>query len=723
MIKDVLKGLNEAQVQAVTTTEGYIRVIAGAGSGKTRALTHRFAYLVNELGIRPGNILCVTFTNKAAAEMKERIHQLTDDNDTGYICTFHSFCVSILQEDSHAIAYPKSFLVLDNNDIDAMLKIIYDERGLTLRDMTFASARNMFEIRKGVSEPEYYQYLVQMSLEELHQKYMDAVKVTDILFYGYLYQEKKCFGLDYNDLIFLTLFIFREHSDIQLKWQKRLEYIMIDEFQDIDPPQYELMKKLCGYHNNLFIVGDPDQTIYTWRGARIGYIEHFDENFPQVRTILMMENYRSTPEIIDCANSLIAKNDGRIKKELIAMNAPGRKVVYKHAKNALQEAEWMRDEIQGLVKQGVSYGDIAILYRAHYVTRQIEEVFLQAKLPYRIYSGVQFFDRMEIKDALSYLRLVAMKDDLSFLRIANTPKRNLGQKRMKFLEEYAGEHHTSMYDALKENADTELFRNTKAHAFLKLIDDYSAHLDEKPVSQVLAELLDLSGYEEMLRTEGSQERLDDLAELKQSIYAWETSVGEETDMVSYLRHIALFTNTDAFAGNDKVKLMTVHSGKGLEFPYVFLCELCEGIFPSRKVRTKSAMEEERRLAFVAMTRAQKELYLSDAEGRNFDNTSRYPSRFILDIDPKYLIYAEKPDEKYLQKALENVERINDSFLPDMEELDLHEGDRVRHRVFGEGTIVEINVEEEAVMVQFDQMHTTRAIALRAAKKLEKIPMS
>jgi len=723
MVKDVLKGLNGEQTAAVTATEGYIRVIAGAGSGKTRALTHRFAYLVNELGIRPGNILCVTFTNKAAAEMKERIHQLTDDNDTGYVCTFHSFCVSILQEDSHAIAYPKSFLVLDNSDIDAMLKIIYEERGLTLRDKTFGNARDMFEMRKGVTEPNYYMYLVQMSLEELHQKYMNASEVDDILFYGYLYQEKKCFGLDYNDLIFLSLFIFREHADIQLKWQKRLEYIMIDEFQDIDPPQYELMEKLCGYHNNLFIVGDPDQTIYTWRGARIGYLLNFDTRFPNVRTIMMMDNYRSTPEILNCANSLIDKNDDRMKKELKAVNEPGRRVVYKHAKNAKEEAEWMRDEINGLIKQGVKYGDIAILYRAHYVTRQIEEVFLQSKMPYRIYSGVQFFDRMEIKDALSYLRLVAFKDDLSFVRIANVPKRNLGQKRMKFLQEYAEEHHTSMYDALKDNVDTELFRNTKSQALIKLIDEYSSHIDEKPVSQVLAELLDLSGYEEMMRTEGSQERLDDLAELKQSIYEWETSVGEETDMVSYLRHIALFTNTDTYAGSDKVRLMTVHSAKGLEFPYVFLCELCEGIFPSRKVRTKSGMEEERRLAFVAMTRAEKELYLSDAEGRNFDNTSRYPSRFILDIDPKLLIYVEKPDEKYLSKAQENVQRINDSFLPDMDELDLHEGDRVRHRVFGDGTVVEINIDEEAVMVKFDSMQTTRAIALRAAHKLEKIRMA
>ena len=265
----ILEGLNKAQTEAVTSTEGYVRVIAGAGSGKTRALTRRFAYLVNEAGILPGNILCVTFTNKASNEMRQRIRQLTGDNDTGYINTFHGFCVSVLQEDSHAVGYPKSFLVLDNSDIDSMLQMIYEERGLSLRDMTFSSARDMIEIGKLFKEPEYYKDMLEMSVDCLKEKYEKATVAGDIIFYGYLYQEKKCFGLDYNDLIKFSLYIFREHDDIRLKWQKRLEYIMIDEFQDIDSLQYELMEVLCGYHKNLFIVGDPDQTIYTWRGANV----------------------------------------------------------------------------------------------------------------------------------------------------------------------------------------------------------------------------------------------------------------------------------------------------------------------------------------------------------------------------------------------------------------------------------------------------------------------
>ena len=330
--------LNAAQREAVTTTEGFVRVIAGAGSGKTRALSHRFAYLVNDMGILPGNILCVTFTNKAANEMRQRIHNLTGDNDTGYINTFHGFCVTVLQEDSYAVQYPRSFLVLDNSDIDAMLQIIYEERGLSLRDKTFAQARDMIEIQKGIKRPDYYLDLIGMSLAELREKYENATAVDDIIFYGYLYQEKKCFGLDYNDLIFVTLYIFEQNEEIRLKWQQRLEYIMIDEFQDIDPPQYRLMEALCGYHKNLFIVGDPDQTIYTWRGADVRFLLEFDRKHPGTKTIMMMENYRSTPQILAAASSLIDKNRTRIKKDLIPTLPAGPLPLCHHAPNAELEA-------------------------------------------------------------------------------------------------------------------------------------------------------------------------------------------------------------------------------------------------------------------------------------------------------------------------------------------------------------------------------------------------
>lgn len=664
---ELLEGLNAAQREAVLSTEGFVRVIAGAGSGKTRALTRRFAYLVTELGILPGNLLCVTFTNKAANEMRQRIHNLTGDEDTGYINTFHGFCVSILQEDSHAVGYPKSFLVLDNSDIDAMLQIIYEERGLTLRDMTFSHARDMIEMLKLKERPAYYEDMLTLPLDTLKEKYWQAESAKDIIFYGYLYQEKKCFALDYNDLIVFSLHIFRTHEDIRLKWQKRLEYIMIDEFQDIDPPQYALMQVLCEYHKNLFIVGDPDQTIYTWRGADVRYLLDFDKVYPTTKTIMMMENYRSTPEILAACNSLISKNANRIKKDLLPMLPGGAPVLCHHAANSEQEARWIAAQIKTLHKAGTPYRDMAVLYRAHYITRGVEEILLKEKIPYTIYSGVQFFARAEIKDALSYLRMIACRDDLSFLRIANVPKRNLGERRMAFLKDYAAQNGCSLYDALRRNLDSELLRGTKGGKFVSLIESFTGIYDQMPVSELLAAVLNESGYEAMLRTEGSQMRLDNLAELKQSVYAYETTCGEECTLEHYLAHVALFTNADLDDPRDQVRLMTVHSAKGLEFPHVFLCAMNEGIFPSKKTRTLPGMEEERRLCFVAMTRAQKALYLSEAEGRNLDGSPRYPSRFLLDIDDSLLQFTHTPREDLIRQAREYIgfstRLLDESSLP------------------------------------------------------------
>lgn len=715
---EILDNLNKSQLEAVTATEGYVRVIAGAGSGKTRALSHRFAFLVNEIGILPGNILCVTFTNKSANEMRQRIHNLTGDDDTGYINTFHGFCVSILQEESYALQYPKNFLVLDNSDIDSMLKIIYEERGLTLRNKTFSSARDMIENRKLLKEPEYYRDMLNLSIEGLREKYLQATQPDDIIFYGYLYQEKKCFGLDYNDLIKFTLYIFENQEEIKQKWQKRLEYIMIDEFQDIDDLQYQLMCVLCGFHGNLFIVGDPDQTIYTWRGANVKYLLDFHHNFPAVKTIMMMENYRSTPQILSAANSLICKNQLRMKKDLLPTMPDGNMVRCYHGANQEKEALWIAEEIRRLVESGNAFRDITILYRAHYVTRSLETIFMKEEIPYIIYSGVPFFGRMEIKDALCYLRMIAYKDDLSFLRIANVPKRNLGEKRMKYIREYAEENQCSLYDSLYKNLEADIFKGTDAKEFVQLIQYFSSEYEGRPVSEILTAILDVSGYEKMLRTEGSQERLDNLAELKQSVYEYETTCGEEVTLEHYLTHIALFSNSDVGSTSDKVKLMTIHTAKGLEFPYVFLCGMNEGIFPSRRTRTREGMEEERRLAFVAMTRAKKGLYLSEARGRNLDGSPRYPSRFILDIDPSFIEYVNLPEERLIKEAREYIQ-LSSRYLLQDEKIDVYQKEqRIRHKIFGIGTIIEIDMEKNAYSIHFDNMDTPRMISFRV--KLEKL---
>ena len=710
---DLLQGLNTAQREAVTATEGFVRVIAGAGAGKTRALTRRFAYLVSELGILPGQILCVTFTNKAANEMRRRIHNLTGDNDTGYINTFHGFCVSVLQEDSYAVQYPRRFLVLDNSDIDAMLRVIYEERGLSLRDMTFSAARDMIEIEKLKNRPEYYRELIALSPDELREKYERADTARDIIFFGYLWQEKKCFALDYNDLIVFTLHIFSENEEIRLKWQKRLEYIMIDEFQDIDEPQYKLMKALCAYHKNLFVVGDPDQTIYTWRGANMRFLLDFDKEFPGTRTILMMQNYRSTPQILAAANALIAKNAARMKKDLVPTLPSGASVLCHYAENAEAEAKWILSEIRRLADAGVPLREVAVLYRAHYVTRSLEELFLKEKLPYTIYSGVQFFDRMEIKDALSYLRMLCYRDDLSFLRTANTPKRNLGQRRMAFLRAWADENGCTLYEALRRTREDEIFRGTKAAKYISLIEYYSTLADTRPVSELLGAILNESGYETMLRTEGSQERLDNLAELKQSIYEYETSCGEECTLEHYLKHVALFTNADTAEAPDKIKLMTVHSAKGLEFPYVFLCAMNEGVFPGRKTVTLPGMEEERRLAFVAVTRAEKRLYLSESAGRSFDGAPKYPSRFLLDIGEDHLELTAPPRADLIADAREYI-AYSERFLPERAAENVFSvGDRVRHAIMGEGVVEALDFDMRAYLVRFDCLDTPRAISFKA----------
>ncbi|MBO4873602.1 MAG: UvrD-helicase domain-containing protein [Lachnospiraceae bacterium] len=711
-MESYLNSLNPEQFDAVTSTEGYVRVIAGAGSGKTKALSARFAYLVQEMGILPAHILCVTFTNKAAEEMRRRIHNLTGDHDTGYVNTFHGFCVSVLQEESYAVGYPKSFLVLDNSDINELLRLIYEERNLNLRHMTFADARDMFEIRKCLTEPAYYLDLVDESPETVKKKYDEATEVKDILFYGYLYQQKKCFGLDYNDLIILTLHIFKTRPEIARKWQERLEYIMIDEFQDIDPLQLKLMDALQGYHKNLFIVGDPDQTIYTWRGANVKYILNFDKEYPGTKTIMMNTNYRSTPQIIAAVNSLIAKNRSRVAKDLKATCAPGPIVKANLCETPEDEAAWIAGEMQRLHEAGRPYREMTLLYRAHYLTRSIEEVMQKEEIPYTLYGGVGFFDRAEVKDALSYLRMIAYEDDLSFRRVVNVPKRNLGERRLRFLEEQAAAEGLSLYQTLKKYIRHDVFKGTGAEAFIELIDRFAASAPGQSISKLFNQLLHASGYEKMLRTEGAQDRLDNLAELKQIVLRYEISCGEECALPDFLAHIALYSENDRDEENDKVKLMTVHAAKGLEFPVVFLCGMNEGVFPGRRTDSFEQMEEERRLCFVAMSRAKEALYLSAVEGRLHDGAPRYMSRFLLDVEPGLIEYETEPREELIADTREYI-ALKDKLLEHEEQELFAIGTQVRHAVLGLGTVEDVDTKKKAYLVKFTDLDTPRAISFKA----------
>ena len=723
MEENIFADLNDEQKDAVKTTEGYVRIVAGAGSGKTKALVYRYVYLVKELGIATANILCVTFTNKAANEMKSRIRSLVGDMDTSYICTFHGFCVKLLREDIHVIDYSKSFIILDTEDTETILKKVYEKNNLQSRAYTFKQAREYIGLRK--IRGDQIKYLADLSIEKLKEEYDKENKIDHKIFLGYLYEQRKCYGLDYDDLIVLATYILTKYEDIRLKWQKRLMYIMVDEFQDVNGGQYNLVEILSGYHKNMFIVGDPDQTIYTWRGAHVEFILNFDKNHKNTQTIIMNKNYRSTPEIVDASNSLIEKNEKRIKKNLISLKNSNVKTVYTHSKTTQLEAEWIVNEINNIISEESSkYSDIAILYRAHFVSRSIEEAFIKNKIPYILYSGIEFYKRKEIKDILSYLRMIVYADDLSFQRVINEPKRNFGDKRMAMIQDYADKHECSLYVALKQNLDNELILKSEANKFVEIIDMYNSRYKNMSITDVLEGILDKSGYEAMLKLAADQDRIDNVTELKQSIYDFENSTGEENTIEEYLQDIALFTNIDAETKKNCVKMMTVHTAKGLEFPYVFVCGLNEGIFPSAHVDTKEKMEEERRLAYVAYTRAENALYLSDAEGKNFDGSYRLPSRFIFNTNKNDLKYTNELPENLISEST-NYINANEKKL-NGETSSYPIGAQIMHEIFGKGKIVGKNNDICAYIVKFEKIKTERNISYDSKLKLDdckKIPNS
>lgn len=706
--------LNEQQKEAVTTTEGYVRIIAGAGTGKTKALTYRYAYLVDELGISTSNILCVTFTNKAAREMSKRIRQMIGDSDTGYICTFHGFCVKLLREDIHVINYPQNFVVMDSEDTEEILKTVYENAHIQSRTYTFDSARDHITAMK--SQMLHIPYLAEIGNEKLLADYEKAEKVEDKVFLGYLYEQKKVYGLDYDDLITIALHILQTDESKRVKWQERMMYIMVDEFQDVSGNQYELAEILSGYHRNLFIVGDPDQTIYTWRGARIEYILNFDAEHEDTKTVFLDVNYRSIPEILAVSNSLIEKNKKRLPHRLEAYKESGRRPQYIHSKTTGDEARWMTAEIQKLISTGNSYSDIAVIYRSHFVSRSIEEAFIKSKIPYTLYSGVEFYKRKEIKDVLAYLRMIVYSDDLSFRRVINEPKRNFGKKRMAIVKAYADSHRCSLYNALLDLLEEKSVKTTGATVFVDIIEGFKKTYKEKKLTDLVTEILEQTGYEVMLRQSGEQERLDNLAELKQSIDEFEKTSGEENTLEEYLQSIALYTNSDKEQDKETVKMMTIHTAKGLEFPYVFVCGVNEGIFPSKHVDTEDMLEEERRMAYVACTRAERGLYISDAEGLNYDDSFRYPSRFIFNIDRDTIAYVNELPQRLVDDTKSYI-AANEAHIypPDTE---LKPGDRVKHKVFGEGTITGIRGDIGCYVIKFDKMATERNLKIGTA--LEKL---
>ena len=472
---DYLKNLNPEQLEAATSTEGYIRVVAGAGSGKTKTLTARYMYLVEMLGISTANILCVTFTNKAAAEMKKRIRRVLPDQDLGRITTFHGFCVGLLKEDCHVVQYPKSFLVLDEDDKEAMIKTVFEDLGITSKELTVKDAVDYIGWRKGGRG--YVKTLIDPNLNHLIDLSNSASTLKDKVMYRYFYEQRKNYGLDFDDLVYFALYILEHDKETREKWQQRMEYIMVDEFQDIDKDQYALADILSGYHRNLFVVGDPDQTIYTWRGADVKFILEFDSRHEKVKTIYLNTNYRSAPQILAASNALIDKNRDRLKKKLTAVRPDMKKPLYFHAKTNQLEADWMTANMRALNEGGVSYSSMGVLYRAHYVSRTVEESLIRNKIPYVLYSGVEFYKRKEIKDVICYLRMIYAGDDISFLRTVNEPRRGVGRTRIAALKAYADSHHCTLYEALLNLLETESFRRSRAKEYVRLIEKYRAIFD------------------------------------------------------------------------------------------------------------------------------------------------------------------------------------------------------------------------------------------------------
>ena len=719
-IDKILENLNEQQVQAVTTTEGYVRVIAGAGSGKTKALTSRYAYLVEALGINAANILCVTFTNKAANEMRNRVRRLVgENNDYGYITTYHGFCVKVLREDINKVQYPKQFVIMDIEDQKTILRVVYEELGINSKNCTHKQAIKHIGILKDSTN--YIEYIAEGKevIDSSERLLKDSKLLLDQVFLKYLEKQQRNFALDFNDLINFTVYIFGKYKDVLEKWQQRLYYIQVDETQDSSPKQFYLVDILSQMHKNLFVVGDPDQTIYEWRGARPELLVNFDKNYPNTQTVIMNQNYRSTPNILNLSNFIIKNNKIRIDKDMFTNNPNGVDVVHYHAKSDFDEGLFVVSKIQKLVKENQSkYADFAILYRANHVSRMIEQSLIKEQVPYSIWGGIRFFERREIKDVLSYLRLIVFGDDLSFLRIINTPSRKLGKVWINNIKQLAEQNNTSLYETIENNS----LNRQSAIEFINLIKEFKKRKDEILVSDLVKGILDKTGLTEMYRADEDEERLENIKELQNAIIALENDDTEKLILENYLQEIALYTDMDVDNNKtDRVKLMTIHTAKGLEFPYVFLCGFTDGVLPSYMSMKEKRLEEERRLTYVAITRAEKAFYMTESEGYNFQiGMNKYPSRFLWEIkDNLYVCQGILPQE-IIDAAKSQIELENELLnLPPIPILEV--GDVVEFSTWGEGCVTSKNDEQKTYMIHFDKLNGERPIRYdwRGLKKLDK----
>lgn len=710
-----LSMLNQKQKEAVCTCDHHIRIVAGAGSGKTRVITTRIAYLIKELKVAPYRILAITFTNKAANEMKDRIATLLECEKSGVmVSTIHSLCVRILREEIRYFNYPLNFTILDSDDQKSILKQIYKQLDLNVKDLSFNAALSYISNCK--CEFVDCEQAISMANAWNNQEMKAEIYAR------YEAKLREMYALDFDDLLLYVYRLFHESDLIRSKWAQRYDFIHVDEFQDVDRIQYGIIKKLVKEDSVLCVVGDPDQTIYTWRGASVDIIMNLEKDFSDCESIVLNENYRSTPSILQGANALIQNNRYRIKKELYTNNNDEGKIIHYSGNDEREEALWIIKKIKSLHNE-CCYRDIAILYRSNYLSRNLEKALLDYRIPYRIYGGIKFFERAEIKDAISYLRLlldVGFANELAIRRVINVPKRGIGSKAMENLELLSATYGKDFYTILKEHSIAKGKAQNEIDRFVALIESLRQQKNELSISILLQHLLEESGYLKMLEDSNETDRMDNINELLSDIENYEEN-NPEASLEEYLQMISLYTDMeDDQTEYDFVQLMSVHAAKGLEFDHVFVYELCEGIFPNERSMNeggKEALEEERRLAYVAYTRARKHLYLTSSHGFSFViQKIKSTSRFIQEIDSDVIVHES--DTISYQKQEYRYNRGDESIAYPKRSYDgkpsvgkkgkLKKGDLIVHSVFGEGVV--ISIKEGVAQIAFEKKYGIRKLA-------------
>ena len=672
---NLIDSLNDRQKEAVVNTDGPMLILAGAGSGKTKVLTTKVAYLIEEKNIDPNNILAITFTNKAAKEMKERIFKL-EGNSAFYIqiSTFHSFGLKILKENCELLGYEKNFTILDSDDSLSIIKKIMKELNIDANKYNPKAIKNVISNNKNeIINPEKYSLYVNTDFDEIalevYRKYEKSLKINN--------------AVDFDDLLILPLKLFNNNPGVLQKYQEKYKYVFIDEYQDTNEPQYILSKMISAKYKNITVVGDADQAIFTWRGANYKNILNFEKDYKDAKVVLLEENYRSTKTILNAANNVIKNNKVRKEKNLWTQNEEGSKITYYKAFDEKDESNYVVNEIKKLIEKGVNPKDICVLYRANAQSRTVEEAFLTSNISYNIVGSYAFYNRKEIKDLIAYLKLIYNnKDDVSLLRVINYPKRGIGNKAIENLAIKSNVLDKSLYEVIDSGKELD---------FKNMIEEIKKEESHLTLTELIDMVLDKSGMKKSLEDEKSIEadiRLENLEEFKSIAKAMEINEGI-VSLEELLDKLALVSDVSEQKNDneDKVTLMTMHAVKGLEYDYVFVVGVEEGLFPhSNSLESNDELEEERRLCYVAITRAKKKLYLINARSRILYGkvSSNVPSRFINEISDEYIeTIGKKEDSNLFKPKIDKNKMMN-------EDNDLHPGDMVNHDKYGFGVVVTID---------------------------------